>query len=165
MSTQEENRLESPTAGPGDSSDVSESDEATKKPESDEAREKPEPDEAAKKKASEMMAAYVDRPTLVLPGSGGAVSGTAVNDWLDENGDPKYGKDGPSDDAKAADDGATEDGAPEYMTEEKIAKDKEYNQAVMKEAKERAGKDEDAAEDEDAAKDGDAAKDEKAASK
>ena len=46
--------------------------------------EKPEPDEADKKKAAEMMTAYEDRPTLVLPGSGGMVSGTAVNDWLDE---------------------------------------------------------------------------------
>ena len=33
-----------------------------------------------------MMTAYEDRPTVVLPGSGGAVSGTAVNDWLDEDG-------------------------------------------------------------------------------
>ena len=54
--------------------------------------EKPEPDEEDKKKAAEMMKAYEDRPTLVLPGSGGMVSGTAVNDWLDEDGNPKYGE-------------------------------------------------------------------------
>jgi hypothetical protein len=55
--------------------------------------EKPEPDEEDKKKAAEMMTAYEDdRPTLVLPGSGGMVSGTAVNDWLDEDGNPKFGE-------------------------------------------------------------------------
>jgi hypothetical protein len=59
--------------------------------------EKPEPDEDAKRKAAEMMTAYQDRPTLVLPGSGGAVSGTAVNDWLDEDGNPKYNNEVPDD--------------------------------------------------------------------
>ncbi len=54
----------------------------------DHPEEKPEPDDEAKKKASEMMTAYEDRPTLVLPGTGGAVSGTAVNDWLDDDGNP-----------------------------------------------------------------------------
>ncbi len=40
-----------------------------------------------------MMTAYEDdRPTLVLPGSGGMVSGTAVNEWLDEDGNPKSGE-------------------------------------------------------------------------
>lgn len=29
----------------------------------------------------------------MLPGSGGAISGTAVNDWIDEDGNPKYGGD------------------------------------------------------------------------
>jgi hypothetical protein len=130
MSTQEKSRLESPTAGPGASSDA------------------PEPDEAAKKKAADMMTAYVDRPTVVLPGSGGAISGTAVNDWLDEKGDCKYGNDGPADGAKAAEDGATEDGAPEYMSDDQIAKDKEFNKVALKLAKDEA-----AARHEDAAKD------------
>jgi hypothetical protein len=68
------------------------------------ATEKPEPDENAKRKAAEMMTAYDDRPTVVLPGSGGKVSGTAVNAWLDEDGNPKYNE-GP-DDTGSADEGS-----------------------------------------------------------
>lgn len=55
--------------------------------------EKPEPDEEAKEKAAEMMKSYEDRPTLIVPGSGGAISGTAVNDWLDDEGNPKFADD------------------------------------------------------------------------
>ena len=55
--------------------------------------EKPEPDEEDKEKAAEMMTAYQERPTLVLPGTGGAVSGTAVGNWLDDDGNPKYAND------------------------------------------------------------------------
>ncbi|MCV7175502.1 hypothetical protein [Mycolicibacterium sphagni] len=54
--------------------------------------EKPEPDESARAKAKEMMKAYEDRPTAVLPGSHNTVTGTAVNDWLDDDGQPIYGK-------------------------------------------------------------------------
>jgi hypothetical protein len=50
-------------------------------------------DDSAKEKAKEMAKAYEDRPTVVLPGSHNTVSGTAVGDWLDEDGNPKYGKD------------------------------------------------------------------------
>ncbi|MGW0161955.1 hypothetical protein ACWDUN_21855 [Mycobacterium sp. NPDC003323] len=32
------------------------------------------------------------RPTAVLPGSDGTVTGTAVNDWLDDDGKPIYGQ-------------------------------------------------------------------------
>ena len=32
--------------------------------------------------------------TAVLPGSHGTISGTAINEWLDEDGQPKYGKEG-----------------------------------------------------------------------
>ncbi len=54
--------------------------------------EKPEPDDSAKEKAKEMAKAYDDNiKTAVLPGSGGTVAGTAVNEWLEGN--PKYGKD------------------------------------------------------------------------
>jgi hypothetical protein len=56
--------------------------------------EKPEVDESAKEKAKEMRKAYNDDiETAVLPGSGGTVTGTAVNDWLDDEGNPKFGKD------------------------------------------------------------------------
>ena len=50
--------------------------------------------ESAKEKAAEMMESYDEnRPTAVLPGSHNTVTGTAVNEWLDDDGNPKYGKD------------------------------------------------------------------------
>jgi hypothetical protein len=101
--------------------------------------EKPEPDDKAKERAAEMMAAYEDRPTLVLPGSGGAISGTAVNDWLDEDGNCKYGDDA---DARAANANAADDGTG---SEDQIAKDKAFNEAVIKAGKARAADDEKAA--------------------
>ena len=54
---------------------------------------KPEPGESARAKAKEMAKAYEDRPTAVLPGSGGTVTGTAINEWLDDDGEPIYGRD------------------------------------------------------------------------
>jgi hypothetical protein len=54
----------------------------------------PVPGEHAKAIAKEMMKSYEDRPTAVLPGSDNTVTGTAVNDWLDDEGKPIYGKDG-----------------------------------------------------------------------
>jgi hypothetical protein len=54
---------------------------------------KPEPDDSARAKAKEMAKAYEDRPTAVLPGSDRTVTGTAVNDWLDDDGQPIYGND------------------------------------------------------------------------
>jgi hypothetical protein len=56
--------------------------------------------ESAKEKAKEMAKAYEDRPTVVLPGSHGTVAGTAVGEWIDEDGNPKYGEDDqPSDES------------------------------------------------------------------
>lgn len=52
--------------------------------------EKPEPNEDNKKQAAEMMEAYKEKPTIVLPGTGGSVSGTAVNEWLDDDGSPRH---------------------------------------------------------------------------
>lgn len=49
--------------------------------------------ESAREAAAEMVKAYEDRPTAVLPGSDNTVAGTAVNDWLDDDGNPKYAKD------------------------------------------------------------------------
>jgi len=47
--------------------------------------EKPEVTDEHKENAKEMAKAYdEDRPTTTLPGSGGAVSGTAVTDWVDD---------------------------------------------------------------------------------
>jgi hypothetical protein len=97
------------------------------------ATEKPEPGEGAKRKAAEMMTAYEDRPTLVLPGSGGKVSGTAVNDWLDEEGNPKSEiPDHAGSEAKASAEEARNDEAKK----EQIEKDKALNEELKKVAAE-----------------------------
>ena len=45
------------------------------------------------KEAERIMESYDEsRPTAILPGSHGTVSGTAVNDWLDDDGKPIYGR-------------------------------------------------------------------------
>ncbi|WP_454788385.1 hypothetical protein [Mycolicibacterium lutetiense] len=56
--------------------------------------EKPPPiSEENRKEAARVMKSYdADRPTVTLPGSHGTVSGTAVNDWLDDDGKPIYGR-------------------------------------------------------------------------
>jgi hypothetical protein len=94
-----------------------------------EAPEKPEPDEKHKKKAAEMMTAYEDRPTVVLPGSGGMITGTAVNDWLDEDGNPKFG------DAESADKAESDDDTDARDLKEQIEKDKALNEELRKAAK------------------------------
>lgn len=97
--------------------------------------EKPEPDEEDKQKAAEMMTAYEDRPTLVLPGSAGMVSGTAVNDWVDEDGNPKYGAaDDAGSGAKADADEARDDEARKNQIEKDIEKDKALNEDLKKAA-------------------------------
>ena len=49
--------------------------------------------DSAREEAAKMAEAYEDRPTAVLPGSHNTVTGTAVSEWLDDDGNPKYGKD------------------------------------------------------------------------
>jgi hypothetical protein len=54
----------------------------------------PELSDEGRKKVDEMQAAYDDdRPTAVLPGTDNTISGVAVNEWLDDDGNPKFGKD------------------------------------------------------------------------
>src|SRR5215469_8295480 len=90
--------------------------------------EKPEPSEDDKRKAAEMMTAYQDRPTLVLPGTGGMVSGTAVNDWLDEDGNPKS-------DTEVSDDAGSDDkGSDDKSKKEQIEKDKAWNEELTEAA-------------------------------
>lgn len=93
--------------------------------------EKPEPDDDQKEKAAEMMTAYEDRPTLVLPGTGGKVSGTAVNDWLDEDGNPKQTEviDRGSDDG-----GSNDQGKDERAHKEQVEKDKAWNEELREAA-------------------------------
>ncbi|MDT5104753.1 MAG: hypothetical protein QOI25_2266 [Mycobacterium sp.] len=53
--------------------------------------EMPEVTDEHRAKAKAMVDAYdEDRPTVTMPGTGGAVAGTAVNDWLDDDGNPKF---------------------------------------------------------------------------
>jgi hypothetical protein len=48
--------------------------------------EKPEVTDEHKAQAKEMAKSYEDdRPTAVMPGSGGTVSGTAISDWVDDD--------------------------------------------------------------------------------
>lgn len=55
--------------------------------------EKPEVTDEHREVAKEMRKEYEEeRPTIVMPGTGGTVAGTAVNEWVDENGEPKFGK-------------------------------------------------------------------------
>jgi hypothetical protein len=54
--------------------------------------EKPEVTEEHKERAKEIAKECdEDRPTVTLPGSDRTVAGTAVADWLDDEGNPKYG--------------------------------------------------------------------------
>lgn len=46
--------------------------------------------EEAKDKAKEMAKAYDDRETAVLPSSDNTMTGAAVSEWLDEDGNSKF---------------------------------------------------------------------------
>jgi len=87
--------------------------------------EMPQPDESHKEAAREMMrTTYQERPTVVLPGSGGTVSGTAINDWLDDDGNSKYADD---EDAPAAQAESNDQLHDDGLDEDQIAKDKAFN--------------------------------------
>lgn len=61
----------------------------------------PELSEEGKERVEKMKEAYIDdRPTAVLPGTDRTITGTAVNEWLDDEGNPKFGKDKSQDDAE-----------------------------------------------------------------
>ncbi|ORV99754.1 hypothetical protein [Mycobacterium kyorinense] len=54
--------------------------------------EAPEITEEHKQQAAEMRKSYDDqRPTAVMPGTDRTITGTAVNEWLDDEGNPKFG--------------------------------------------------------------------------
>jgi hypothetical protein len=56
--------------------------------------ETPELSEEGKEQVQRMQAAYDDeRPTVALPGTDNTITGVAINEWLDEDGNPKFGKD------------------------------------------------------------------------
>lgn len=56
--------------------------------------EAPEVTDEHRDKAKEMMTSYEDRPTAVMPGTHRTITGTAVGEWLDEDGNPKFADDG-----------------------------------------------------------------------
>lgn len=89
---------------------------------------KPEVGEEDKQAAAKMMQAYEERPTVVLPGSGGTVTGTAVNDWLTEDGDPLYSAEVGHIDSDA--------GPDEQAKREQIDKDKARNDELREAAAE-----------------------------
>jgi hypothetical protein len=67
--------------------------------------EKPEVQEKHKEAAKEIAKEYDEnRPTAPLPGSDNTVAGTAIADWLDDDGKPKYG-DQSKDEGEARHDG------------------------------------------------------------
>jgi hypothetical protein len=54
----------------------------------------PELSDEGKEKVRQMTQAYDDtRETVVLPGTDNTITGVAVNEWLDDDGNPKFGKD------------------------------------------------------------------------
>jgi hypothetical protein len=56
--------------------------------------ETPELSEEGKEKVRQMQEAYDDdRPTVALPGTNNTITGVAINEWLDDDGNPKFGKD------------------------------------------------------------------------
>jgi hypothetical protein len=77
----------------------------TDAPDPPEPTEKPEVTDEHKQKAKEMAGDNNDdRPTISMPGTDGAVSGTAVNDWVDDDGNPKFSEDSKKEDSKEDDD-------------------------------------------------------------
>lgn len=47
--------------------------------------------EQGREEVHQMVEAYEDKPTVTLPGTHGTISGTAINEWLDDEGKPKFG--------------------------------------------------------------------------
>ena len=99
------------------------------------ATEKPEVEEKHKEKAAKIMTAYQDQPTVVLPGSGGMITGTAVNEWLDEDGNPKFGEPESDDKAESTDKAGSEGtDADSRDFKEQVEKDKALNVELRKAA-------------------------------
>jgi hypothetical protein len=52
---------------------------------------RPKPSEEGMEEVKRMASAYEDRPTAVMPGTDKTITGTAVHEWLDDEGNPKFG--------------------------------------------------------------------------
>ena len=56
--------------------------------------ETPELSDEGKEEVQRMQHAYDDeRETVALPGTDNTITGVAINEWLDDDGNPKFGKD------------------------------------------------------------------------
>jgi hypothetical protein len=54
-----------------------------------------------KEEVKRMRATYDDeRETVALPGTDNTITGVAINEWLDDDGNPKFGKDKQQEDEK-----------------------------------------------------------------
>ena len=61
----------------------------------------PELSEEGKQEVQRMRDTYDDeRPTVALPGTDNTITGVAINEWLDDDGNPKFGKDKQQEDEK-----------------------------------------------------------------
>ena len=57
-------------------------------------KETPQLSEEGKAEVQRMQHAYDDqRETVALPGTDNTITGVAINEWLDDDGNPKFGKD------------------------------------------------------------------------
>jgi hypothetical protein len=87
MSEDENTKTETPDQDENTKTETPDQDEDTK-------TETPELSDEGKEQVKQMRATYDDdRPTAVLPGTDGTITGVAVNEWLDDDGNPKFGKD------------------------------------------------------------------------
>jgi hypothetical protein len=91
--TEEQKTTESANeAGDDSSSETTKDEDGVERYGSGQVAEKPDVSDEHKKSAEEMAQSYIEeRPTTVLPGSDGTVTGTAVNDWIDDDGNPVHG--------------------------------------------------------------------------
>jgi hypothetical protein len=66
----------------------------TETPEASEEGKEFELSEEGKEEVKRMQATYDDdRETVALPGTDNTITGVAINEWLDDDGNPKFGKD------------------------------------------------------------------------
>ena len=78
-------------------------------PDPPEPTEKPEVTDEHREKAKAMAKDNNDdRPTISMPGTDGAVSGTAVNDWVDDDGNPKFSEESGKQDTEQSEKSAEE---------------------------------------------------------
>ena len=96
--------------------------------------EKPEVKEEHEEKAKEMRKEYVEqRPTVIMPGSGGTVAGTAVNEWLDDDGSPKFeGESESAGDKSESEDTETGRTDDDKSYGDAVEDDKERNERIRK---------------------------------